>query len=76
LGNASLILKVSLVVLEEKDEACVYNFFPLFSVFFSKNLEISLTSLGDLARIRGGRWKIEASLIEFLPFFELLFLFI
>ena len=76
LGNTSLILRVSLAVLEEKDKACAYDFFSLFSVFFLKNLEISLTSLEDLAGIRWERWEIEASLIEFLPFFELLSLFI
>jgi len=67
------VLEVSLVVLEEKDKAWIYNFFPLFSVFFLKNLEISLTFLGDLARIREGRWEIKASLIEF---FKMLFPFI
>ena len=64
------MLEVFLAVLEEKDEAWAYNFFLLFSVIFLKNLEISLTSLGDLARIGG---EIEAGLIKFLPFFEVLF---
>jgi len=66
------VLKVSLAVLEEKDEAWAYNFFLLFSVFFLKNLEISLTSLGDLAGIGGEIREIEAGLIKFLSFFKVL----
>ena len=76
LGKTSLILRVFLAVLEEKDKVCIYDFFPSFLVFFLKNLKISLIFLGDLARIGGGRWEIEAGLIEFLSFFELLSLFI
>jgi len=47
-------------------------FFSLFLVFFLKNLENLLIFLGDLVRIERERWEIEASLIEFLPFFEVL----
>ena len=35
---------------------------------------MTLISLGDLARIRGGRFEIEASLATSLPFLEIFIL--
>ena len=49
--------------------ACAYDFlvflFPYIELFALKNFEISLTSLGDLARIGGGNLSTLASLSIF-----------
>ena len=75
-GNTFLILSVSLVGLEFENDAWAYNFFPLLSVFFLKNLEILTTSLGDFARMGGEITETEASLTISLSFLGILFLFI
>jgi len=54
LRKASLIIKVSLAMLEELDELAntwAYDFFWLVVEFFLKNLDISLTSLAVFARM-------------------------
>ena len=54
--NISLILRISLVVVDE-DKIYIYDFLAFFFLtswlFFLKNLKISLTSLGDFAGISG-----------------------
>ena len=73
LGNAFLIFRVSLAVLELVDDAWAYD---LLSGFFLKNLEISTTSFGNFAGIRGGRAEMNASLFVSLPFLGVMSLFI
>ena len=51
-------------------------FSPLLSRFFLKNLEISTTSFGNFAGIRGERAEMDASLFVFLPFLGVMSLFI
>jgi len=51
-------------------------FFPLLSIFFLKNLEISTTFLGNFAGIEGRMTETEASLSVSLPFLGVLSLFI
>jgi len=51
------------------------NFFPLLFGFFLKKFEISTTSFGDFARIRGGRAEIDAGLFVLLYFLGVMFLF-
>ena len=77
LGNVFLIFKVFITMLENLllewglgVEACAYNFFVVGFLVFLKNLEISLTSLGDLARIGGGINETKVSLGISLPLFE------
>jgi len=78
LGNFSLIFNASLAILEDKEEeAWAYDFFVSFAMlFFLKYLEISLTFFGDLARIGGERFEIEASKLASLPFLLLSLLLI
>ena len=51
-------------------EACTYDFFVVGFLIFLKNLEISLTSLGDLARIRGEMDETKVGLSISLSLFE------
>ena len=78
LGKFSLIFNTSLVISGDKEEeAWAYDFFVSFAMlFFLKYLEISLTFFGDLARIGGEKFEIEASLLTSLPFLLLSLLLI
>jgi len=51
-------------------EACAYDFFVVGFLIFLKNLEISLTSLGDLARMGGGIDETKVGLGVTLSLFE------
>ena len=74
-----MILSISLAILEfedKDDNAWTYDFLPLLSEIFLKNFEISITSFGDFAEIRGGITETEASFSAFLPFFRVMSLLI
>jgi len=49
------------------EEAYTYDFFCRIPEFFLKIFEISLTSFGVLARMKGGIEEIETGLMTFLP---------
>jgi len=77
LENVSLIFKVFIAILEdlllERDfgvETCAYDFFVVGFLIFLKNLEIFLTSLGDLAGMGDGIDETKVSLDVTLPLFE------
>ena len=73
-GKVSLIFRILLVV-ENRDEACTYDFLVSFFsaswLFFLKNLDISLTSLRVFTRIGGGNLTKLASLLVCLLFLDL-----
>ena len=71
LGNFFLIFNTYLpsnARRQRKQCLSIQFFVYFFPMFFLKYLEILLTSLGDLARIGEGRFKIETGLFRSLPF--------
>ena len=58
------------------NETWAYNLFMAGFSIFLKNFEISLTSLGNLARIGGGIADTKVGLTTYLPLFDRVWMFL
>ena len=82
-GNAFLIFNMFIAMLDDvvldfdfDNETWAYNLFMAGFSIFLKNFEISLTSLGNLARIGGGIADTKVGLTTYLPLFDRVWMFL